>query len=186
MVLVPAILVLLSFLSALVTGIPNDFPHVRMTQRRVALLVEKAAQRSPTLAFLLERLQETDVVVFVQATTTLAGHITGRTVLVKTTPLVRYLRSEVREDVSETDLAVAVAHELQHAIEISAARVRDDRGMARLFDRIGHHHESGYETAAAQEVGLRVRQELARRPPDLRASQPAPPPSFATGHCAIS
>jgi hypothetical protein len=186
MVLVPAIVVLLSILSAIVTGVHEQFPHVRMTQPRVASLVEKAAQRSPTFASLLDRLQRTDVVVFVQATTTMAGRITGRTFFVKATPLVRYLRSEVRQDAPETDVVVSIAHELQHALEIAAARVRDDRGVGQLYERIGHHHSTGYETQAAQDVGLRVRQELARRPPDLRAAQPAPPPPFGMARCAIS
>jgi hypothetical protein len=187
MVLVPAILVLLAMLSGGIAAIRNEFPHVRLTQSRLASLVDKAAQRSPTFAALLQQLQKTDVVVFVQATTTLAGHITGRTFLVKATPLVRYVRSEVREDASENDIIVSIAHELQHAVEIATSDVQNDRAVERLYDSIGHRHSAGYETTAAQQVGSQVRQELARRPPDLRAAVPAtPPPAFGAAHCAIS
>ncbi len=187
MVLVPAILVLLAVLSGGIAAVRSEFPHVRPIQKRLALLVDKAAQRSPTFASLLRNLDQSDVVVYVQGTTSLAGRITGRTLFLRATPLVRYVRSEVREDAIDEDLIVSIAHELQHAAEIARSAVHDDDSVAALFQRIGRHHADGYETEAAQEVGLRVRQELQRRPPLLRAAQPvAPPGPFAMARCAVS
>ncbi len=187
MVLVPAILVLLAVLSGGIAAVRSEFPHVRPIQKRLALLVDKAAQRSPTFASLLRRLDQSDVVVYVQGTTALAGRITGRTLFLRATPLVRYVRSEVREDAIDEDIIVSIAHELQHAAEIARSAVRDDDGVAALFQRIGLRHADGYETQAAQEVGTRVRQELQRRPPVLRAAvPPTPPATFGASHCGIS
>jgi hypothetical protein len=184
--LVPAILVIAAFAAHAVA--PRDeYPHVRMPQPRIAHLVANASLRSPTFASLLRHLQDTDVVVFVATSTALAPRITGRTVLVNATSTVRYLQAEVRADAPEPEILLTIAHELQHAIEIAASDVRDERALARLFESIGERHGRGFESDRAREVGARVRRELSQRPPGVvvdnahpKATAPAATPSRST------
>lgn len=160
--LVPAILIVAAFVAAEGTANRDRFPHVRMPQAHVARLVAGAAARSPTLASLLQQLQDTDVVVFVTTTTALAPRIAGRTILVNATSSIRYLRVEVRANASGDEIITTIAHELQHAMEIARSDVRSERALARLFETIGEHHARGFESAGARAIGVRVRRELAR------------------------
>ena len=76
----------------------------------------------------------------------------------------RYLRIQIRADLSRREAIALIGHELQHAMEIAAAtEVRDSSAMSRLYKRIGHtsNGEHTYDTEAAQNTGRVVRRELA-------------------------
>jgi len=76
----------------------------------------------------------------------------------------RYLRVSVKVTGRRRIGIPALAHELQHAVEIAqAGDVRDERTLADLFRRIGWQSErrvSVFETEAARVVEERVRREL--------------------------
>ena len=76
----------------------------------------------------------------------------------------RYLRVQIRADLSRREAIALIGHELQHALEIAdAAEVRDSTGLIRLYERIGHASsgDHAYDTEAAQDTGRIVRRELA-------------------------
>ena len=84
----------------------------------------------------------------------------------------RYLRVQIRADLSRREAIALIGHELQHAMEIAGAtEVRDTSAMIRLYERIGHieHGEHAYDTEAAQDTGRIVRREL------RGLTRPAPP-----------
>lgn len=139
-----------------------EYPHVRATEARIQRLIEDAVRRSPTFAQLYARLQETDVILFVETSHDLKSSLTGRLSFVTATPVVRYLRAEVRADLPRTDMISTIAHEMQHALEIAeAGLVRDDSDMAAFYGAIGiREHEHAFETEVAQAVARRVRKEL--------------------------
>jgi hypothetical protein len=168
--LVPAILAV-ALLAAEAAAVRDDYPHVRMPQPHVARMVASAAERSPTFAALIRRLQHTDVVVFVATTTALGPRMVGRTILVNGTSTVRYLQADVRADAPEHEIIITIAHELQHAIEIAASGARDERALAKLFDTIGERDGCRFETHDAREVGARVRRELSQQSPKLVAER---------------
>lgn len=139
-----------------------EYPHVRTTDPRIQRLIEEAARRSTTFAELYARLQETDVILFVEPSRDLKTSLTGRLVFLKATPLARYLRADVRAELPRTDMIATIAHEMQHALEIArAAGVRDEAALAVLYREIGAaHHEQTFETESAQDVARKVRREL--------------------------
>jgi hypothetical protein len=77
----------------------------------------------------------------------------------------RYVRATINAGQHNNQMIVALAHELQHAVEVlQDESVSDQRSLQELYKRIGRPSHSGvgaaWETIAAQEMGLRVRREL--------------------------
>lgn len=139
-----------------------EYPHVRATDARIQRLIEEAARRSATFAELYDRLQQTDIILFVEPSRDLKNSLCGRLVFLKATPLARYLRADVRAELPRTDLIAIIAHEMQHALEIAdAAGVRDEAGMALLYRTIGVGERGHkFETETAQDVARKVRREM--------------------------
>jgi len=139
-----------------------EYPHVRATDPRVQSLIEDAARRSVTFAQLYARLQDTDIILFVEPSRELKSNLSARLVFLSATPLARYLRADIRADLPRTDMISMIAHEMQHALEIGQATlVRDERALALLYRHIGfHEHERVFDTDSAQDVARKVRREL--------------------------
>jgi len=151
---------------ALLTGPSGDRPavspasHVRAADNARALLGDAAA-RSATVRELIERLEASDVIVYVEITA--SPHIPlARTKLVVATAGARFLRIGLRSTLSPFDVLPLIAHELQHAVEIAdRPDVRDDNAMRRLFTAIGHRSgHDGFETDEARRIELQARKEL--------------------------
>lgn len=138
-----------------------EYPHVRSSDPRIAHLIDTAARRSPTFARVHAALQRTDVILFVERSAGVPRALHGRLRLVTATPLARYLLAEIRPDLSRGDLLAAIAHEMQHALEIGQETgVRDARSLDALYRRIGSSPRSGqYDTHLANDIGARVRLE---------------------------
>ena len=153
---------------ALLTGPSDDRPavaglaHVRATGHALVLL-DEAAARSAIVRALIDRLDATDVIVYVEITA--APEIArARTKLVTASASVRFLRIALQRDVSPFDATPLIAHELQHAVEIAERRdVRDDDAVRLLYRRIGRQWGiDRFETDAAAEVERQARQEIRR------------------------
>jgi hypothetical protein len=137
--------------------------HVRSTQPRTEQLLELGSRRSPTFADLRATLEASDVIVYVQTVPDLRPTLDGRLVFLTSTGRHRYLRIDVRNSLTLNDLLSAIAHELQHAVEIAGAvDVRDASSMGSFFERIGvsRSARTRFDTRAAREAGARVKAEL--------------------------
>jgi hypothetical protein len=145
--------------------------RVRAMDGRVQNLLSAGVRRSPAFAGLLTALQETDVIVYVEATMNMPSDVTGRLLLQAVTPSERYLRIQYRATLPGDRAIEVVAHELRHALEIAEERsVTDSTGLGALYQRIGHRStlahapaRKGYETLAALQTGDIVRTELSGR-----------------------
>ena len=140
-----------------------EYAHVRATNPRVARLIDDAVVRSVTFARLYRRLHESDVILFVELSQELKPKLAGRLVFVSATPLVRYLRADIRADLDRWDLIATIAHEMQHAIEIAEAyEVRDRHGVDLLYRRIGASPgwSHSFDTDEARNVAMQVRAEM--------------------------
>ncbi len=137
-------------------------PRVRGATPRMSQLIERGTRRSSTFAALVAALNRTNVIVYVQETRELPGSVDGHLAVSAVSGGYRYLRAQVLAGLDETDTISIVGHELQHALEVSArAEVTDARSLKRLYARIGIAERAGrFETAAAKEIGRRVRAEL--------------------------
>ena len=112
-------------------------PHVRATDPGLTQLIATAAARSSTLAALLARLDDSDVIVYV-GHAVLDSRLRARLRFAGTSGGWRYLRVEIdcRQNLSEQ--VAFLGHELQHAAEIAGATATVDNGaLQRLYREIG-------------------------------------------------
>jgi hypothetical protein len=132
-------------------------------------LVAMGLVRSPTLQALANRLEGSNVFVYVLfdhlMKSQLAGHLTW---MGRSGPF-RYVRVAINGELT-SDVAIAtLGHELQHAVEVAeASDVVDQPSLVELYRRIGmpsrSGSEAGWETTAAQAMTTQVRRELIATP----------------------
>jgi hypothetical protein len=138
--------------------------RVRAPEARVYSLMAEGLHRSRTFASLVTALNRTDVIVYIESVMTLPKDTLGRLTMVpRGGTEFRYLRVQIRADLSRRDAIALIGHELRHALEIAdAAEVRDTTSLVKLYERIGHSSigEHAYDTEAARDTGRVVRREL--------------------------
>jgi len=136
---------------------------VRGTDARVKQYLSEGLERSATFARLLSTLNESDVIVYIERVMTLPRDTMGRLTLVPVANGPRYLRIQIRSDLSAMESIALIGHEMRHALEVAEApRVRDNGALIELYQRIGHSSggDHVYDTDAAQNAGRQIRREL--------------------------
>jgi hypothetical protein len=139
--------------------------RVRAPDARVQSLLAEGLHRSRTFAWLVGALNRSDVIVYIESVMILPKDTNGRlTMMPRSGGEFRYVRVQIRADLSRRDAIALIGHELQHALEIAdAPEVRDSTSLVKLYERIGHPSigEHAYDTEAARDTGRVVRRELA-------------------------
>jgi hypothetical protein len=158
-------------LTALLCGPCSDgpiqhTPHVRPASPAAHALLTEAVAKSALLNTLIERIEASDVFIYVEITNS-PDVLLARTRLVAAAPGARFLRVTLNAQAAPWERLPLLGHELQHAVEIASdAGVRDDDGIRRLYRRVGFAGGiDKYETEAARDVERRIRLELARATP---------------------
>jgi hypothetical protein len=134
---------------------------VRATGPFSKKLLAAAIAHSPTVADLVQRLERSDVFVYVEVAT--IDIPTAKTVLLATPGPYRYLLVSINYGQSPEQRAILLGHELQHAVEISEApEVRDSGTLRALYRRIGWSAGAAdkFETYLAQATGARVKRDI--------------------------
>ena len=164
MVIAPVVLVAVAALAG--SSSPDPAPDrasaVRPGSARARDLIERTLLDSPTVRTLAAGLAATDVIVYVELT---SSPRIGRaaTMFVVGTRERRFLRISINASVSPWDLGPLLAHELCHALEIARApEVRDRYDLRALYQRIGRVEADNtrFESAAALDTERLVRAEL--------------------------
>ncbi len=138
-------------------------PHVRPLTKGLDERIAEAAVRAPTLAAMLARLEQSDVVAYVACglQTTLRF---GQLQFLAACGDLRYLMIQLRCDMHPDNVTAALGHELRHAVEIAdAPSVVDVKTLRALYLEIGHDvtgESSHFETREAASAGAAVRREL--------------------------
>jgi hypothetical protein len=149
-------------------------PHLRGASARETAVIRDLLARSETARALAAEIEARDVIVYVETARALTrGRAATR--FVTAAHGMRYLRITLGAVPHGDDLAALLAHELQHVTEIARRPdVVDDAGVLRLYRAIGEERAAGnaFETAAAREVGARVRSELSQRATLASAEKP--------------
>jgi hypothetical protein len=136
--------------------------RVRPFGKRLQYAVQHGMRRSATFERLVRDLESSQLFVYIQAGRCLNRTATGCLVFQGANAGQRYVRILVN-DAQPTDRLIAVlAHELQHAREVSRApTVIDEASFAALFRNIGRKaRDAVYETPEAGEVERRAAWEL--------------------------
>ena len=138
--------------------------HVRGATPKIKSLIEEGIRRSPTFRKLVERLNDSDVVVYLNVTNDLPPGLDGRLSFMTYAGSVRYMHAQIIDGLGIDGAIAIAAHELQHAVEVAEhPDVRSVEALAALYERIGERSpvaHNRYDTAAARRTGRRVRQEL--------------------------
>jgi hypothetical protein len=162
--------VLLSLLTAGASfADPDGLPpwkHLLALSPGAIELMRESVTRSSIVEGLLQELEQSGVVVYLSDSMpgAVAGPLSYLTYL-SNDEKARYLLVRIdRWRTTPYERIALLGHELQHALEVAAApEVRDPRGLAKLYRRIGWESQPGkFETRAAQDVGNRVRGQVAR------------------------
>jgi hypothetical protein len=145
--------------------------HVRSTEPRILTLVERGIARSATFRRLIDTLNASDVIVYIEPKRNrcaLGGYLTHRVVAGGAT---RYLRIAVEVHGGDDRLIGLVAHELQHAVEVAQSPARTSAAVVLLFERSSAGETCGgcYETDAAIEIQEAVLGELRVKQPAAKA-----------------
>src|SRR5260221_7271744 len=161
-----ACLLLLSFRYTPATATETT-SHVRPQDQRLAAMIEDGARRSPSFRSLLDALDVATVLVYIEEVG-LPTRLHGRLTFLGRGERWRYVRVEIESQQPDVESIGALAHELQHALEIGkSADAVDAASVQKLYDSIGYPTDSDrtkYETNGAREMGLRVRQEMLSDP----------------------
>jgi hypothetical protein len=140
-------------------------PHIRAIESDLLADLAKGAAVSPTLQRLIDRLDSSDVVVYLMFDRAVTPNTAGRISLITAVPGRRYLRVSIdRRNVGCARLAI-LGHELQHAVEIAdAPDAIDQESVASLYRAIGFKSETGrsdcFDSRLAIETGQQVRREV--------------------------
>ena len=136
--------------------------HVRTTNRAMTQLLRNGYHHSPSFAALLQRLEKSDVYVYIEEVPRLPNALEGRLLVVPPAHGTRYVRIQIVLRGGLNDSSAVLGHELQHAVEVAEnPSVLDNDSLIALYRRIGiarGHNE--YDTEEAQKMGRRVLKEL--------------------------
>jgi hypothetical protein len=144
----------------------HDFEqHVRTTDGYLRGVMREAVEISPSFRALVDRLVESDVIVYVMRDRSLPSQRDGQINFITAAGGQRYLAVRVRFGLSPPRYAGIIAHELQHAVEIAdAPGVVDDTTLAAEYERMGGHGPVDgivrtFDTGAAILAGERAQRE---------------------------
>ena len=145
-------------------------PHLRPESADARELLRDASAHSSTVRALVDRLERSDVVVYIRFTRFADTALEGRASFLARAGGVRYVVIELACARMRTPRMAILAHELQHAVEIAdAASIVGTRTLAEHYLRIGvrltdaFHHET-FETQTALDIAAQVRREILATP----------------------
>jgi hypothetical protein len=154
-------------------------PHVRSSNPVLLRLIEEGTERSTTFRRLVDAINMSSTIVYVEFGFCAFGHLDGCLLPYVTeshgTRFVRAIVTPDRTRRSHDQLLALIGHELQHVVEVTQHdEVVDVRSMQMMFARIGtpvKTARTGYETSAARDVGDAVLSEVSRRHVEGRTAQ---------------
>ena len=143
---------------------PMPGSHVRSSNSALIALIEQAGERSATFRSLIDTINASDSIVFVEAGD--CGHgVRACFVSVAASGAYRYMRVVVDTHKADSDLMGSIGHELRHTIEvIDVPAVRNNNSKFFLYQQIGRRGtgSGARETQAAVDTGNTVRAEIRR------------------------
>src|SRR5215831_2485964 len=149
----------------------ESIQRIRTTSSLVQAVLAGATEKSPTLRAIVERIAQSNVIVYVTCEQFKTVTISGRTMWADASGEARYLRVQVDCTLARANLVAILGHELQHVAEVAdRPDVIDLRTFLKLFEAIGYPScgriwREQFETDDATAAGQRVREEFLHRWP---------------------
>jgi hypothetical protein len=137
--------------------------RVRGVTPKITEMIQNGIRRSRSFRDLINELERSDVIVYLEVTKNLPAGLDGRLMFMTAAGPVRYLHAQLTSRLDFDELIAVAGHELQHALEVANhPEVTDALSLAMLYERIGIRTPivGRYDTTAARVMGQRVRAEL--------------------------
>jgi len=155
-------------LCAVLAGAPaaaaaDDVSRIRSHSDRIVRAMAEAQRRSHTFRALLDRVQHADLIVYLESGHCATHHVLSCLSMTSGANAQRYLRITIDTEHSQALIVQQIAHELQHAVELSGSpHVVDAATLRAFYTRIGTAERAAdtFETVAAVAVGEAVRSEI--------------------------
>lgn len=141
--------------------------RVRTVDSRVRSTLFNGVVRSRTFASLVDAIDRSDLIVYIELQHELPRALEGRLVLASKAGGQRYVRIQLHARLAQDQMIAVLGHELQHAVEIAGApEIRDEGSLRRYYQRAGAgmSDSAGYDTQAARDAGDMVKRELRSGP----------------------
>jgi hypothetical protein len=143
-------------------------PRIRVEDDRLAELIEYGRKRSTLFASLINRLNASDLVVYVQCDQTLRRGVAGKLSFVGMSAGIRYVQIRVGYVGDRLRQIALIGHELRHAVEVADTPAMVDRGsFDREYARLGYVNRlasgngvTAFESEAAIASGEQILREL--------------------------
>lgn len=145
------------------------YPHVRTNERIVTGILRQAAAESPSFNSLVERLNNSNVIVYVRTNRSLPQSLEGQLTFMGSAGGRRYVVVSLAWGRPDLRTMATLGHELQHAVEIAERPdIVDLDSMAKAYSTFAESStrnvNTWFETGAAVAAGERVWVEISRRP----------------------
>jgi len=142
--------------------------HIRVEDERLARLLDYGRRRSVLLQALIDRLESSDVVVYMRCDRQLRLGLSGRLSYVGTAANLRYVMVRVGYVGDRMRQIVLVGHELRHAVEVAETpEIVDSRSLQAAYERIGYVNRAAslagilaFESDQAVQAGEQIFREL--------------------------
>ena len=136
--------------------------HLRVSNVELKKSIDTALEVSTTFREIASDLERSSVIVYARYGRCRAVQACAE--FISAAPPYIYLRVTVDPfDKSPWKLTGPLAHELQHARELSGARIASLSDFVAFYQAHGRRHSSGFETEAAAAAGVRVEREMTAR-----------------------
>jgi len=143
-------------------------PHIRVEDDRLARLLDYGKQRSLLLQALIDRLESSDVVVYLRCDRQLRHGVSGRLSYVATSGNLRYVLVRVGYVGDRRRQTALVGHELRHAVEVAETpEIVDSGSLQAAYERIGYVNRAAsvagilaFESDQAVQAGEQIFREL--------------------------
>jgi hypothetical protein len=139
----------------------NAKPRVRSSHPYIRAMIGEASQRSATFRGLVEAIEKTDGIVYVEQGE--CGHrVTAcLTMSIAAAAEFRFLRVLVDARQPDWDVMASIGHELRHALEVlSEAALKSTESIILYYFREGMTMGDTFETSAAIRAGDAVKNEV--------------------------
>ena len=144
---------------------PSNLPRVRPYDGRAGALLLQGLSRSVTLREIVDELEASDVIVYIEMQPALKKKLAGTLTWLGTTETLRYVRVSLNPGMPPDTIIATLGHELQHALEVARAGSIVDASTLEAYYRANgvgtSAHNGGWDTVAAQTTGDNVRREIA-------------------------
>src|SRR5262249_12461977 len=136
-------------------------PHIRSRHAELLEAIDAGARTSPTLRRIVDRIEASDVVVYLVTRPSLSPFVAAHLSFISAAGGRRYLSVTIDPKYAGCQLVGLLGHELQHAAEIAGEpSVVDERSLAALYRRIGFSTEGPeverFDSRAAIDAGRRI------------------------------